>query len=317
MNQHSDIDRILQTWMADGPTAIPDRVIDVVAVRIGVQHQRRTWPFQRRTNVTTPIKLVASLAAALVVAVVGYNLLPRQPDTGASTPRPSPSATATATAPAATAPAASAPIPLSEGLLKAGRYRFQPLTTIPSVSIVADIPSGWSGVPPWALIGPTTEEPPSGLAIGILAADGLFSDPCNWDVDGTGAITQPGDVVVGPTVDDLVAALRANAAYTSIDPPIPVTFGEVKGQELEIQLPATDDNFLTCDKEQGDPNGRYFVFSGADAGLYAQGSNNRWRLFIVDAGGHRLIITILSYAGTPPTDLDAAQAIIESLEITP
>ena len=76
MKQRSDIDRVLEIWMADGPTAISDRVVDVVAARIGVQRQRRAWPFPGRTNVTTQIKLIAALAAALVVAVVGYNLLP-------------------------------------------------------------------------------------------------------------------------------------------------------------------------------------------------------------------------------------------------
>src|SRR5215213_8793852 len=91
MNRRSDIDRVLQVWMTDGPTAIPDRVVDVVASRIAVQRQRRAWPFPGRTNVTTQIKLVATLAAALVVAVVGYNLLPGT-GPGAPTTAPTPSA---------------------------------------------------------------------------------------------------------------------------------------------------------------------------------------------------------------------------------
>ena len=37
MKHNSDIDRVLTSWMADGPAAIPDRVVDVVAARIGVQ----------------------------------------------------------------------------------------------------------------------------------------------------------------------------------------------------------------------------------------------------------------------------------------
>ena len=78
--------------MADGPTAIPDRVVDVVAARIGVQRQRRAWPFPRRTNVTTQIKLIAALAAVLVVAVVGYSLLPGTTGPGGPTTAPTPSA---------------------------------------------------------------------------------------------------------------------------------------------------------------------------------------------------------------------------------
>ena len=45
---------------------------------------------------------------------------------------------------------------------------------------------------------------------------------------------------VGPTVDDLVAALRANTFYTS-STATPVTIDGYAGQELELQLP--DDPF--------------------------------------------------------------------------
>ena len=107
MNERSDIDRVLRAWMADGPTAIPDRVVDVVATRIGVQRQRRAWPFQRRTAMT-PLKLIAALAAAIVIAVVGYNLLPRQPSVGepSATPTPSSAATTAPSPPPSASPSA-------------------------------------------------------------------------------------------------------------------------------------------------------------------------------------------------------------------
>src|SRR5688500_17140034 len=121
MKHRPDIDRVLENWMADGPNAISDRVVDVVAARIGVQRQRRAWPFQGRTTVTTPIKLIAALAAALVVAVVGYNLLPRQSSFGGP---------ATPPATASPAPATAAPTPeatpraVPEGRLTGRRYLF-------------------------------------------------------------------------------------------------------------------------------------------------------------------------------------------------
>jgi len=76
MNHPSDIDRVMQAWMADGPTAIPDRVVDVVAARIGVEHQRRGWPFPWRPPMNPLFKFGAAAAAVLVVAVVAWNLLP-------------------------------------------------------------------------------------------------------------------------------------------------------------------------------------------------------------------------------------------------
>jgi hypothetical protein len=80
---------------------------------------------------------------------------------------------------------------------------------------------------------------------------------------GTG-LADVGDVEVGPTVDDLVAALRANTSYMS-SVATPVTIDGYAGQELQLQLP--DDPFTSCDKEPGDAGGHAFVFSGA--GLYA------------------------------------------------
>jgi hypothetical protein len=310
MKQRAEIDRVLETWMADGPNAISDRVVDVVAARIGAQRQRRAWPFDGRTNVTQ-LRLVAVLAAIALIAIVGYNLLPGQPGVGGQT-TPLPIASPTAT------PSSSRVIDLPEGRLPGGRYRFQPLTDVPSLSIVADVPAGWQGGPPWAVIGPNGEEPPGGILLGFLGADGLFNDPCHWDVDGTGDPLQPGDVDVGPEVIDLVEALRANPSYTVPDPPSVVSFGELQGYEMEIRLPS-DVDLATCDKDT-DGRGRYFVFAGENAGLYAQGNGtdgDRWHLFIVDADGTRVIVAILYFEGTPITDQEAAQAIIESLEFTP
>ena len=43
MTSERDIERILDLWFADGPTQAPDRVLDVVADRIGRQPQRPAW----------------------------------------------------------------------------------------------------------------------------------------------------------------------------------------------------------------------------------------------------------------------------------
>ena len=50
MNDHSDIERVLATWFDDGPSTMPDRVVDVVADRIGRQSQRRAWRLDWRPS---------------------------------------------------------------------------------------------------------------------------------------------------------------------------------------------------------------------------------------------------------------------------
>jgi len=202
--------------------------------------------------------------------------------------------------------------PVSEKLT-GGLYLFGPFGDMPSVTIAATGPDGWFGYPSWAMDGPkpVRADAPTGIGISFFTANGLYSDPCHWDVQGTGG-AGVGDVAVGPTVDDMVAALRANTYYTSTVA-TPVTIDGYAGQELELQLP--DYPFTKCDNETGDDYGHAFVFSGP--GLYAQGPANRWHLYVLDVEGTRLIAVILSYAKTPQTDLDLARNIIETLDITP
>src|SRR5689334_19523510 len=96
MNQPTEIDRVLSRWFDDGPSTMPDRVVDVVAGRIGRQPQRRASRLQRRLKLTPSFKLAIGLAAAFVVATIGWNLLPRQPGIGGG-PTPAPTATAAPT----------------------------------------------------------------------------------------------------------------------------------------------------------------------------------------------------------------------------
>jgi hypothetical protein len=96
MNERSDMDRVLRTWLEDGPSTMPDRVVDVVADRIARQRQRPAWRLRwRESDMQTLTKVGAALAAVLVVAVVGFAVLgrPSDADVGGApaTPSPSPS----------------------------------------------------------------------------------------------------------------------------------------------------------------------------------------------------------------------------------
>ena len=193
------------------------------------------------------------------------------------------------------------------------RYLFGPFGDPATLTVEATGPDGWYGYPSWAMDGPepVKADAPTGIGISFFTANGLYSDPCHWDVQGNGA-ADVGDVEVGPSVDDMVAALRDNTFYTS-SPATPVTIDGYSGQELELQLP--DDPFTDCDAEPGDEVGHAFVFSGP--GLYAQGPANRWHLYLLDVDGTRFISVILSYAETPKANLDLARDVIETMDIAP
>jgi len=312
MTDDRQLSRVIERWLEDGPIQMPDRVFDGVAARIARQPQRPAWRLDwRRYSMNTNFKSAAAIAAVLIVAVVGYNLLPTgSTGTGGPAPTPTPTASPTPTAAPTGTPVVTGPVDLPEGPLAAGRYRIRPLNSPPSLSIVADVPAGWVGYPENpALTGPGGDN--AGILIGFMTADGLFSDPCHWDLDGTKE-ARTGDVVVGPTVDDLVTALKGNKSYTS-SAASPVTFGLFEGQELELQLPG-DDVIRTCDRRPGETTGDYFVIPG---GYYAQGGNSRWHLYIVDVGGTRLITMLSIGKGAPQTDIVAAETIVESFELTP
>jgi hypothetical protein len=103
MNRTPDLDLVLREYLADDGISARDDVLDVVADRISRQPQRRSWPFPWRTTMTTQLKLATAVVAAAIVAVVGWNLLPRGGSNGGTpTPSPTPVLAPTPTASAST-----------------------------------------------------------------------------------------------------------------------------------------------------------------------------------------------------------------------
>jgi hypothetical protein len=93
MNAERDVTRIVRSWLEEGVTALPDRVLDTVLDQVPATPQRRPWwPPRRFTQMNRFAQAAIAAAAVLVVAVVGYNLLPRTGGPGGP-PSPSPSST--------------------------------------------------------------------------------------------------------------------------------------------------------------------------------------------------------------------------------
>lgn len=310
MSRSPDVDLVLREYLADDGAFAPDYVLDVVADRIARQPQRRTWRLRGRPFMNLYVKAAAGLAAAILVAVIGYNLLPRQPSVGGQ-PTPSP----TIPASPSPSPVGIRDVPTTGGYLEPGQWRTNITTGSRSLSVIADIPEGWVAFEDGGGFENqlATNSPPSGLAILFeMPTHGVFSDPCHWDLAGTGTWDQDGDVATGSSVAELVAALRANTSFTS-SAPSPVTFGPYSGQQLELRFPATLDQ-LTCDKQTGETEGKYRVMPDT---IYSQGQANIWRMSIVDVAGTRRVVTIEYFPGTAPAKLAQAQAIVDSFEFTP
>jgi hypothetical protein len=93
MSTDRETTRIVRSWLEEGVTALPDRVLDTVLDQVPATPQRRSWwPTWRSNRMNTYAKLLAAAAAVLVVAVVGYQFLPRAGGPGGQpTITPSPS----------------------------------------------------------------------------------------------------------------------------------------------------------------------------------------------------------------------------------
>jgi hypothetical protein len=323
MTPDRDIERLLDRWLADGPTEVADRVIDQVGDRIARHSLRPAWRVSwRDTHVPAFFKPLAAVAAVVILAVFLYSRLPgSSPGVGAPAATPTTSPTLSPTASPAGSPSPSASkasvFEVYEGPLTPGRYRLRPLQGISPLTVEFTVPQGWAGFPDWAVLGPNGTAAPGGIGVGFLSADGLFSDPCHWDAKKDGSWPQSGDVTVGPTATDLANALLASRAYTATAS-ADVTVDGYPAKRIDLQLPSND--LTKCDNAKGTTGGAYFVWGTKHPGgsdLFAQGPGQRWRLWIVDAEGARLVIVVNDFATTSVADRAAAQSIVDSVTIAP
>ncbi|MFL5724670.1 MAG: hypothetical protein ACJ78H_14890 [Chloroflexota bacterium] len=311
MTDDRDLSLILDSWLSDGPIEMPDRVIGAVAVGISRQRQRPAWRLDRRRDVmNTNVKIGAALIAVLSIAVVGYSLRPAGSTAGGPTlsagPSPAPTGTASASGPPSTSPTAVIGGNFA-GALAAGTYSTRPFNTAPELIVSMTVPDGWNAIGNWALTNSKGTRPPNGTAIGFFTASSVFSDPCRWDPTHGAVWPIPGDVRVGPTVDDLVAAFTAQSTYETTTP-IDVAVGGHAGRQFELRMPDGLDP-ASCDETN------YIAWSAYpdDSGLHAQGPGQRWQFRILDVDGKRVFVVLGTFAGTPASDLAEADAIIDSM----
>lgn len=283
-----DVTRIVRSWLDEGVTHIPDRVLDTVEARLPATHQRRARWLARRFPImnSTNLRYGIAAAAVLLIALLGFSLLPRgetgEP-TASPTPPPSPSASAT-------------PPALPNGTLAAGTYVLHPfLPPHHGISLTVTVPDGWEGFNGIGLLPVTGAAGPRGMGIGFGIVSELYSDPCHADTP---------DLPVGPSVNDLVQAFGAQTAYQTTEPN-DVEIDGYSGTQLSLLMPS-DIDFSTCD------NAGFFIWEGS---IYAQGPGNRWDLSILDVEGSRVVILAQTNPETSTEDRAELQGILDSIQI--
>ena len=278
-----DVTRIVESWLEDGVTQLPDRVLDEVERQLPATHQRRAGWLARRFPVMNNATLRYGIAAAVVViaALVGIRFLP----SGVGGPEPS----ATPTVEPTSQPT---PTPLGSGELAPGRYAVTGFAAPITVAIPSE---GWSSSGNWVVIGPRGNEEPDGMAIRFFTATRLFQNP---------ASATDGWVDVGPSVDDLASAILDHPAYEASGP-TDITIDGQAGQLVELTIPT--------DAEMTD-DGQFLLFGDGFGQVWGWAPGQTFDLYIVEVAGERLIVDAFHYPGTSQRDLDAQRAVVESIQ---
>ncbi|MFL5689810.1 MAG: hypothetical protein ACJ77I_12540 [Chloroflexota bacterium] len=308
MSERSDIDHVVRHWMSDGPSTMPDRVVDAVADRISRQPQRRTWRLVRRLPMNPILKLGAAVAAALIIAVVGWNLFPGQPGSGSlpspslspsTSPSPSPTLGASI-APTATPEAVRCEddLPGCAGPLEAGAHGsslFAPrlihyvtpagwTNSIDTPSIYKlDAPDGRTSILLWTDVSiedqtPTSCEP-------VARAGGVTPSATAWISYLT---SHPGLVTTTPVKADFPGRTEQN------------------GQSIDI---AIDPGWTQTCPGRSEPVVQFLAHPGTPASVYGVGSTGKVHLVVVDTTSYGPRTVVIEVYG--PSDDTAFADVVD------
>jgi hypothetical protein len=280
MSTDRDTTRIVRSWLEEGVTALPERVLDTVLDQVPATPQRRSWwPPRRFADMNTYAKFVLAAAAVVLVAVVGYNLLPRNPGVGGQ-PSASPAPT---------------PAPMPSGSMAAGTYLVS-ASTLTLYPYTFTVPTGWTGGD-GARRGDAFEQ--TGVELTTWLITHVYADSCHW----TGTLAP---VSTGPA---LVAALTAQLGHAH-SAPVQTTIGGRLATKLSLSLDAAAD-VSTCQvaghvhiwPDPGpDENGGWAMIPGETVTVY-----------VIDRNGKVMVLMTVQHTDSPPADVAALQQILDSV----
>ncbi|HXU84577.1 MAG TPA: hypothetical protein VN773_02120 [Verrucomicrobiae bacterium] len=294
MSADRDVTRIVRSWLEEGATALPDRVLDTVLDQLPATPQRRAaWPARRFLSMDIPARLAATAAVALV-AVIGAIAIPKGGGISAPGASPHPTPTPTPT-----------PSPMALPLNPQELMVTEPGTFLAGdpfqIPITMNVPAGWVGKVggPYAAYLDRAPVGNGDAYIEITLSQTIYADPCH---DRGFLAPQP-----GPTVDDLAAALARQPGFVATTP-TEITVDGYSGKVLTLTAPAS---FDACTLS---PDG-YRLWRLPLGGIFAFNPGQHATLRIVDVDGKRLVISSDTFPTTNAQELAETQAIVDSIRI--
>jgi hypothetical protein len=286
MTTDQDLTRIVRSWLDEGVTALPDRVLDAVLDQVPATRQRRAmWPARRFADMNTYAKLAIAAAAVVIVAIIGYNLLPARGGNSVGVPA--------VTAEPSASPSPSGAIRPSNGPLEPGtRYRVNLETDVTGartpVEVSFAVPAtGWTYDNGWVHYVAGDDE----AELWFIPSDGvpgIFTDACahtglqqfedSIAGEAEAYAAEPGALLLRPTADTTVAGRAAKALTISV----PEDVGCVSSEY-----------WLTHDPECGVELGCTY---------YPTWLDNTMRYWLVDVDGSGQRLTFLGSSRNPTSD---------------
>lgn len=305
---HDPQTRTVLAWLREDAHENAERVLLRALDEVDATAQRRSiWPAWRLAQTNKLLPATLATTAVLVVAVVGYNVLPRSNTIGppGSSQTIAPTAPPTSTPVPTVAPATALPSgqrALTEGPLDPGTYVADPFPSL-GWKFLFTVPDGWHGAPPAAVTPAVGPAGPTGAAVAVQRPMNLYLSPCLSHAQGSPTVS------TGITVDNLVDALSevtsGDAPPYTMTAPVATAISGFEGQRVDLSLPA-DIDFETC------ADGTFWVW---DVGPYAQGPGNRWHLWILDVQGTRIVVFAQDFEATSTEVQNDLEAIVNSLRI--
>ena len=299
MSASRDLNRRIRAFLHEGPDELPDRSYDAVRSQIERTRQRAVigpWEDPRMSNIA---RVAIAAAAVVVIAVVGYNLIPGNRGVGGIGPAPTASPT-----PVPTPTAAPLPLPTG-GALAPGAYDVTDRSYTGVSHFTMTVPAGWSIPSATDMLVIKNEGQAGEVGLTTWVVSHVFADACKWDPNAL--------VNVGTSIDQLVTALAAQKGRQA-STPTTLTVGGFPAKHIDLTVSPT---LNTHDCTSG--NLRYWPGAGPDlgSGMCCNPAGNVDSVYVVDVAGARLVIVARHYPGSSEADQAELQSIVDSIQIVP
>ena len=293
MSTDRETTRIVRSWLEEGVTALPDRVLDAVLDQVPATAQRRSWWPARRSDMNTQTKALLAVAAALVAAVVGYQFLPSIGPGGRPTPSP----------PIAPPASPTQPPPMPTGSVPPGTYTMQ-VGTDPA--FIVTVPDGWSR-DSGDFVSRGQVRGGTGVGFTTWTVTHLYADSCHWQGN-LMSVSELRNAL--PT--EIEQGLTDQMGHTTTGP-IRMTIGGLDANRFTLTVDkafdptSCDEQFMRLWPDPGpDESGGWPIFPGQ--------STTVW---VLQEVGEHVVALAVQHADSASSELAELQAVIESVRFVP